>query len=147
MRSRVVLVAAVLIFAACQQPQAPEVTRPPIAKKAPAPKTVSRPALKTPTRFSATAYAIEGITKAGTRARRGIVAADPRVLPLNSKIRVTGAGSYSGLYLVEDTGPAVKGRIIDIKVGSTPEAIKFGRRNVMVEVLRWGDEDAEASAK
>jgi hypothetical protein len=54
-----------------------------------------------------------------------------------------GAGAYSGEYLVEDTGPAVKGKIIDIKVGSTAEAVKFGRRNVFVEVLRRADQDAK----
>ena len=99
-------------------------------------------------RFSATAYAIEGITAAGTRARRGIVAADPRILPLGSRIRVSNAGGYSGEYVVEDTGPAVKGHEIDIKVGTTSEARKFGRKSVVVEVLSRGGEksDAEASA-
>jgi 3D (Asp-Asp-Asp) domain-containing protein len=96
-------------------------------------------------RFSATAYAIDGLTASGTRARKGIVAADPKVLPLGSRIRVSNAGAYSGEYLVEDTGPAIKGREIDIKVGTASEARKFGRRSVEVEVLRRGDEDAEAS--
>lgn len=145
------LMIALLLIPACK-PQAPEVTAPPVVPPAPQVKqtpsfeTSPRAALRGPTRFSATAYAIEGITAAGTRARRGIVAADPKVLPLRSKIRVSGAGAYSGEYLVEDTGPAVKGRIIDIKVGSRKEAIQFGRKNVQVEVLRWGAEDAEAKA-
>jgi 3D (Asp-Asp-Asp) domain-containing protein len=98
--------------------------------------------------FVATAYALEGLTKAGTRARRGIVAADPRVLPLGSRIRVSNAGRYSGEYVVEDTGAKIKGRIIDIKVGSVAEARTFGRRRIKVEVLRWGwKKKLEASSK
>ena len=139
--------------AACQPPvpqppealQVPAITSP-LVEVTPC-ESSSRVAFDAPMPFTATAYALEGITKTGTRARRGIVAADPRVLPLGSKIRVTGAGSYSGEYLVEDTGAAVKARIIDIKVASVSEAIKFGRRTVQVEVLRWGGEDVEASAK
>jgi len=120
-------------------------------KKEPAPSvTVAlpkpSPALEGPARFSATAYAIDGITAAGTRARRGIVAADPKVLPLGSRIRVSNAGAYSGEYVVEDTGPAIKGREIDIKVGTASEARKFGRKSVGVEVLRRGPVDAEVSA-
>jgi 3D (Asp-Asp-Asp) domain-containing protein len=42
------------------------------------------------------------------------------------------AGSYSGSYLVADTGGAVKGRKLDIWVPSCSEARRFGRRTVMV---------------
>jgi 3D (Asp-Asp-Asp) domain-containing protein len=100
--------------------------------------SVPRPAAeaKTPMPFTATAYALEGLTASGTRARKGIVAADPRVLPLGSKIRVSGAGAYSGDYLVEDTGALIKGHIIDIKVATVKEARQFGRRRIGVEVLR-----------
>jgi 3D (Asp-Asp-Asp) domain-containing protein len=94
--------------------------------------------------FTATAYALEGLTAAGTRARRGIVAADPDVLPLGTRIHVHGAGHYSGEYVVEDTGAKIKGRIIDIKVGSTKEAMQFGRRKVQVEVLERGNGDRKA---
>src|SRR5262245_21971931 len=64
--------------------------------------------------FEATAYSIEGRTAAGTRSRQGIVAADPKVLPLGTRIRVHGAGRYSGDYLVGDTGRGIKGREIDV---------------------------------
>jgi 3D (Asp-Asp-Asp) domain-containing protein len=147
MRKQAVLIVLLTAFAACNapEPEAPSVRLP----KAPAPQAKTPAPAKEATRgerFSATAYAIEGITASGTKARRGIVAADPKVIPLGSRIRVSGAGKYSGVYLVEDTGPAVKGKIIDIKVGSTAEAIKFGRQNVQVEVLERAG-DAEASAK
>lgn len=91
------------------------------------------------TTFKATAYALEGKTAMGTIARKGVVAADPDVLPLGSRIRVTGAGTYSGEYMVEDTGPKVRGHEIDIKVSSAAEAKRFGERNVQVEVLSLGD--------
>lgn len=92
-----------------------------------------------PGTFTATAYSQEGRTASGTRARPGVVAADPDVLPLGSRIRVSGAGPYSGEYVVEDTGPAVDGRHIDIYVESASEARRFGRRTVEVEILDRGD--------
>ena len=88
--------------------------------------------------FDATAYSIEGKTAAGTPARRGVVAADPDVLPIGSRIRVHDAGPYSGVYVVHDTGPAVQGREIDIYLANDAEAKRFGRRKVQVEVLDWG---------
>lgn len=84
--------------------------------------------------FRATAYCLRGRTASGSNVRRGIVAADRRVLPLGTKIQVT-AGSYSGTYIVADTGGAVKGKILDIWVPSCSEAIRFGRRTVKVSVI------------
>lgn len=81
--------------------------------------------------FTATAYCLKGRTATGGSVRRGIVAADPRVLPLGTRISMN-AGSYSGSYLVADTGGAVKGRKLDIWVPSCSEAKRFGRRTVMV---------------
>jgi len=65
----------------------------------------------------------------------GIVAADPAVLPLGSRIRVHGAGAFSGVYTVTDTGPGVKGREIDIFIPDGAEAKRFGRRRVHVEII------------
>ena len=84
--------------------------------------------------FKATAYCLQGRTASGSGVRRGIVAADPRVLPLGTRIQVS-AGSYSGTYTVADTGGAVRGRILDVWVPSCSEAVRFGRKNVMVSVL------------
>jgi len=84
--------------------------------------------------FRATAYCLKGRTAMGGSVRRGIVAADPRILPLGSRIQLS-AGSYSGTYTVADTGGAVKGRILDIWMPSCVEAVRFGRRNVMVSRL------------
>ncbi len=84
--------------------------------------------------FRATAYCLQGRTAMGGSVRRGIVAADPRILPLGSRIQLN-AGSYSGTYTVADTGGAVKGRKLDIWVPSCAEANRFGRRTVMVSRL------------
>jgi len=89
--------------------------------------------------FAATAYSIESKTADGTHAREGIVAADPKVLPLGTRIRVQGAGQYDGQYVVRDTGRAVKGREIDIYLANDGEAKRFGRKSVQVEVVAWGD--------
>ncbi len=84
--------------------------------------------------FKATAYCLQGRTASGGGVRRGIVAADPRVLPLGTRIQVS-AGSYSGTYTVADTGGVIKGRILDVWVPSCSEAVRFGRKTVLVSVL------------
>jgi len=81
--------------------------------------------------FTATAYCLQGRTALGHGVRRGIIAADPRVLRLGSRVNL-GAGAYSGQYLVSDTGGAVRGRRIDIWVPSCAEARRFGRRTVTI---------------
>ena len=85
--------------------------------------------------FRATAYCLKGRTASGSGVRRGIVAADPRVLPLGSRIQLS-AGSYSGTYTVSDTGGGIKGRRLDIWMPSCVEAVRFGSRGVMVS--RYG---------
>jgi 3D (Asp-Asp-Asp) domain-containing protein len=99
-----------------------------------------QPPAESPTgTFDATAYSVKGETAGGTRARTGVVAADPKVLPLGSRIEVQGAGEHSGIYTVEDTGPAIKGHKIDVFVPDAHKAKKFGRKKVRVKVLKRGD--------
>jgi len=82
-------------------------------------------------KFVATAYCLRGRTASGAMVRRGIIAADPRVLKLGSKVNL-GAGNYTGNYLVADTGGKIKGNRIDIWMASCAEARRFGRRTVTV---------------
>jgi 3D (Asp-Asp-Asp) domain-containing protein len=90
-------------------------------------------------RMEATAFTpASGATAAGTVPHQGIVAADPAVLPLGSRIRVTGANSYNGIYTVTDTGNKVRGRHIDLCLGSAAEARQFGKKIVRVQLLRRG---------
>lgn len=84
--------------------------------------------------FRATAYCLKGRTASGSGVRRGIVAADRRILPLGTKIQIS-AGAYSGTYTVADTGGAIKGKILDIWVPSCAEAMRFGRRTIKVSVV------------
>jgi len=87
--------------------------------------------------FEATAYSVSGITYSGVAARRGIVAADPEILPIGSVIEIQ-AGDYSGVYTVMDTGAVIRGRLIDIYMPEYEEAIQFGRQKVRVRVIRHG---------
>jgi len=87
-----------------------------------------------PLPFTATAYSLRGRTASGQTVRRGVIAADRRVLPIGTRVRLQ-AGAYSGEYVVADTGGAVKGRKIDVWVPSTREALQFGRRPVKLTVL------------
>ena len=77
-------------------------------------------------------------TAAGTVPHEGIVAADPAVLPLGSRIRVTGIGPYDGIYMVTDTGDKVNGRHIDLCLRSATEAKRFGNKVARVQVLEPG---------
>ena len=89
--------------------------------------------------FSATAYCKGTTTASGVVARTGIAAADPTLLPVGSVVNVAaGDRRYSGVYTVMDTGPAVQGRELDLYLWSCHEALKFGRKDVEVTVLRLG---------
>ena len=89
------------------------------------------------THYVATAYSLRGRTASGLLVTKGIIAADPRVLPLGSRVRIE-AGAYSGEYLVADTGGMVRGKRIDIWTPSSREAMRFGRRTVKLTVLSLG---------
>jgi 3D (Asp-Asp-Asp) domain-containing protein len=66
-----------------------------------------------------------------------MVAADPRVWPIGSRLHISTPGvPYSGVYTVTDVGRAVKGREIDIFVDSCRRAKHFGKRLVHVRPLR-----------
>ena len=90
-----------------------------------------------PVSYVATAYSLRGRTASGAYVTRGIIAADPRVLPLGSRVRIE-AGPWSGEYVVADTGGRIKGRKIDIWTPSSREAMRFGRRSVKVTILSYG---------
>jgi len=133
LRPRVTAAAVVLLVGgyvtgcATRAPEAPPPPSPVVAAPSPTPPQQ---------RFTATAFSIEGRTKSGRETRPGIVAADPKVLPIGSRIRVSGAGQYSGEYTVTDTGRAIRGHEIDIFIADGAAAKRFGRRTVEVEVLK-----------
>jgi 3D (Asp-Asp-Asp) domain-containing protein len=98
------------------------------------------------TNYMATAYSLRGRTASGRMVSRGLIAADPRVLPLGSRVRLDHPG-YSGEYLVADTGGAIRGRHIDIWIPSSREAMRFGRRTVKLTVLSYGNKRGRKPAK
>jgi 3D (Asp-Asp-Asp) domain-containing protein len=87
--------------------------------------------------FTVTAYCTGKTTAAGTRVTQGVVAADPRVLPLGTVIRLAGLdGRYNGTYTVMDTGLKVRGRRLDVYLRDCAEAVRFGRRSGRVSIVR-----------
>lgn len=87
--------------------------------------------------FEATAYCQDGKTASGARTQSGIVAADPGILPLGTRIRLRGLKrGHDGLYRVMDTGDHVQGRRIDVFMKSCTDARRFGKQSVRVAILR-----------
>ncbi len=89
--------------------------------------------------YTATAYSQSGITASGVLTTRHIVAADPDVLPIGSRIKIKHAGRYSGEYVVADTGRKIEGRRLDIYMPNTKNCLKFGKKQVKVRVIEVGD--------
>lgn len=94
----------------------------------------------------ATAYSVTGTTTSGEYTHRHVIAADPSILPIGSRIKIKHAGRYSGEYVVADTGLKIEGRKLDIYVPSTRACRKFGSRPVKVRVIQMGD-GTRAAAK
>jgi rare lipoprotein A len=98
--------------------------------------------------MEATAFAQDAKpTAAGTVPHEGIVAADPAILPLGSRIRITAAGVYNGIYTVTDTGAKINGRHVDLYLPSDAEAKQFGKKVVLVRILRIGAGKQDARDK
>lgn len=70
-------------------------------------------------------------TATGLLAQRGVVAVDPSVIPLGSRLFIEGYG-YA---IAGDTGGAIQGMRIDLCFNSYDEAIRFGRRTVKVYIV------------
>jgi 3D (Asp-Asp-Asp) domain-containing protein len=79
-----------------------------------------------------TAYAHGSRTASGTPVRWGVVAVDPRVVPLGSRIRIDG---FDNVFIAEDTGGGVRGNHVDIYFPDVSSAIRFGVQYRTVTVL------------
>ncbi|MBP1932028.1 peptidoglycan DD-metalloendopeptidase family protein [Ammoniphilus resinae] len=83
-----------------------------------------------------------GITATGINAKSKptprVIAVDPRVIPLHSRVELIVNGSSLGVFSAEDTGGAIKGNRIDILYPSQADARYFGRKTVTLNVLQWG---------
>jgi 3D (Asp-Asp-Asp) domain-containing protein len=80
----------------------------------------------------AVAYHLPGKTALGVAVQKGVVAVDPRLIPLGTKLHVPGYGPG----LAADVGYAIRGRIIDLWFPSTERARAWGRRTVTITVYR-----------
>jgi len=106
---------------------------------------IGQPFVVGPSPYVATAYSLRGRTASGRLVSKGLIAADPRILPLGTRVRLD-AGAYSGEYLVADTGGLVKGKRIDIWTPTSREAMRFGRRTVKLTVLSFGGKRKSVTA-
>lgn len=84
------------------------------------------------TAYTASCSGCSGYTATGYRAGRGIVAVDPRVIPLGTHLFIPGYG----FAIAGDTGGAIVGNRIDLGFNSESDAIQFGRRTIRVYTLR-----------
>lgn len=78
-----------------------------------------------------------GITAMGTALRPGVIAVDPKVIPLGTKVYIEHMdGTPYGYCIAEDTGGAIKGNRIDILFMNNADAIKFGVRDMKLYILK-----------
>lgn len=73
-----------------------------------------------------------GITRTGTKARYGVIAVDPKIIPLGTRVYVPGYGYARA----EDTGGAIKGHRIDLCFENTKEAKKYGVKKIKIYILK-----------
>ena len=125
-----------------------EATAAPAAPKA-KPATESKPQVKAvstsqpsvkeitvkATAYTASCEGCSGITKTGVNIKDNpdekVIAVDPKVIPLGSKVYVEGFGEATAA----DTGGAIKGNRIDIFIPSEEDAIDFGVKHLKVKIL------------
>lgn len=79
-----------------------------------------------------------GITASGSFVKEGYIAVDENIIPMHSIVYIEGVGKYDGIYIAKDTGGVIKGNIVDIFMWDKQEALKFGRRNIKIYILRKG---------
>ncbi|MBV8601835.1 MAG: DUF348 domain-containing protein [Candidatus Eremiobacteraeota bacterium] len=84
------------------------------------------------TAYTANCYGCSGITAIGVRAGHGIVAVDPALIPLGTRLYIPGYGHA----IAGDTGGAIHGHRIDLGFDSYADAMSWGTRPVHVYVLR-----------
>lgn len=79
----------------------------------------------------ATAYALPGTTATGVGVRFGIIAVDPRVIPLGTRLYVPGYGEG----IAADTGGAVRGNRIDVWLPSEAQAEEWAVKTITITIL------------
>jgi peptidoglycan DL-endopeptidase CwlO len=90
-----------------------------------APPTPAGPGTMTVT---ATAYTLQGTTATGAPVGYGVVAVDPSVIPLGTRITIPGYGEG----VAADTGGAIQGAVIDLWFPTAAQAAAWGRQTVTI---------------
>ncbi|MCE4090324.1 LysM peptidoglycan-binding and 3D domain-containing protein [Priestia megaterium] len=128
--------------AAQAKPSTPATTAPSTpstSTPAPAPsqerKSVSKEITVEATAYTAYCAGCSGITATGIDLRsnpnRKVIAVDPRVIPLGSRVYVEGYGEA----IAGDTGGAIKGTRVDLFMASQSSALNWGRKTVKLQIL------------
>ena len=76
----------------------------------------------------ATGYSLPGHTSTGLPVGFGVVAVDPAVIPLGTRLTIPGYG----VGVAADTGTAVQGNTIDLWFPTLADAMAWGRRTVTI---------------
>lgn len=78
-----------------------------------------------------------GITATGIRAKKGVIAVDPRIIPLGTRVYVEVAGNTPdyGYAVAADTGGAIKGSLIDLYYDTQGFVDSWGCKRVKVYIL------------
>ncbi len=87
----------------------------------------------TATAYTAGCSGCSGVTATGLALSDGmkVIAVDPSVIPLGSKVWVEGYGNA----IAADKGSAIKGNKIDVFIGSESQANSWGRKKVRIKIL------------
>jgi 3D (Asp-Asp-Asp) domain-containing protein len=100
---------------------------------APAPAPTPTPTIGSGTQMTVTAtgYCLRGTTATGIPTGWGVVAVDPAVIPLGTRMSIPGYGEG----VAADTGSAVRGATIDLWFPQCSQALAWGRKVVTITLL------------
>jgi 3D (Asp-Asp-Asp) domain-containing protein/peptidoglycan hydrolase CwlO-like protein len=100
---------------------------------APAPAPIPTPTIRSGTQMTVTAtgYCLQGTTATGIPTGWGVVAVDPAVIPLGTRMSIPGYGEG----VAADTGSAVRGATIDLWFPQCSQALAWGRKVVTITLL------------
>jgi 3D (Asp-Asp-Asp) domain-containing protein len=84
------------------------------------------------TAYTAGCYGCTGMTASGLRAGFGVIAVDPNIIPLGTKLFIPGYGRA----VAGDTGGSIRGHRIDLGFNDNGQAMAWGNRSVTVYLLR-----------
>jgi peptidoglycan DL-endopeptidase CwlO len=110
--------------------QATDVPAPPTTTEDVSTATVAAPVGSRTLVVDAVAYHLPGHTASGLPVGVGVIAVDPSLIPLGTRVFVPGYGPA----VAADTGSAIRGAIIDLWMPSTADARAWGRRTVTITV-------------